>query len=114
MGEISDKRETNMENFMIYKEKMPGAGRLYTESVSEAYKDGVISSKHKRLMALTGALIQGCEPCMFAQTDNAIEQGASVEEILETCAVAISLGGTMAGGQTTKIIQFLREKKLIQ
>ena len=51
---------------------------------------------------------------MFSQTDRAIEQGASVEEILEACAVAISLGGTMAGDQTTRIVQFLREKNLIE
>ena len=114
MGEILEKRELNMQNFSIYKNMMVEPGRLYMASVTEAYNDGVISSKYKRLMALVGALIHGCEPCMFAQTDKAIEQGASVEEILEACTVAISLGGTMAGGQTTRIIQFLREKKMIE
>ena len=114
MENLLEKREVNMENFSIYRNRMPEPGRLYMESVSEAYKDGVISSKYKRLMALVGALVHGCEPCMFAQTDKAIEQGASVEEILEACTVAISLGGTMAGGQTTRIVQFLREKNMIR
>ena len=114
MERLLEKRDKNMENFSIYKNRMVEPGRLYVESVSEAYKDGAISSKHKRLMALVGALVHGCEPCMFAQTDRAIEQGASVEEILEACTVAISLGGTMAGGQTTRIVQFLREKKMIR
>ena len=114
MEGLLEKREENMENFSIYKKRMAESGRLYMESVSEAYKNGVISSKYKRLMALVGAMVHGCEPCMFSQTDRAIEQGASVEEILEACAVAISLGGTMAGGQTTRIVQFLREKNLIE
>ena len=114
MESLIEKREINVENFTIYKNKMVEPGRLYVESVNEAYKDGVISAKYKRLMALVGALVHGCEPCMFAQTDKAIEQGASVEEILEACAVAISLGGTMAGGQTTRIVQFLREKNMIK
>ena len=113
MESIIKKREANIENFTIYRKLMPEPGRLYMESVAEAYRDGAVSSKHKRLMALVGALVSGCEPCMFAQTDKALEQGATVEEIIETCAVAISLGGTMAGGQTTRIIQFLREKNLI-
>lgn len=111
---LLEKREKNMENFSIYRNKMAESGRLYVESVTEAYKDGVISAKYKRLMALVGALVHGCEPCMFAQTDKAIEQGATVEEILEACTVAISLGGTMAGGQTTRIVEFLREKNMIK
>ncbi|WP_319522048.1 carboxymuconolactone decarboxylase family protein [uncultured Desulfosarcina sp.] len=113
MESLLERREINMENFSIYRDKMVEPGRLYMESVNEAYKDGVINSKYKRLMALVGALVQGCEPCMFAQTDRAIEQGATVEEILEACTVAISLGGTMAAGQTTRIVQFLRERNII-
>ena len=114
MEDLVDVRDRNMENFAIYKSKMAEPGRLYVESVTEAYKDGAIKSKYKRLMALVGALVHGCEPCIYAQTDKAIEQGASVEEILEACTVAISLGGTMAGGQTTRIVQFMREKNLIE
>lgn len=114
MERLLEMREKNMENFSIYRNKMVEPGRLYMESVNEAYKDGAISSKYKRLMALVGAMVHGCEPCMFAQADKAIEQGASVEEILEACTVAISLGGTMAGGQTTRIVQFLREKNMIE
>jgi AhpD family alkylhydroperoxidase len=113
MESLLEKREINMENFSIYRKRMVEPGRLYMESVHEAYKDGAISTKYKRLMAMVGALVHGCEPCMLAQADKAIEQGASVEEILEACAVAISLGGTMAGGQTTRIVQLLREKKMI-
>lgn len=114
MESLIEKRKENMNNFSIYRNRMVEPGRLYMESVSEAYKDGAISAKYKRLMALVGALVHGCEPCMFAQTDKAIEQGASVEEILEACTVAISLGGTLAGGQTTRIVQFLREKNMIK
>ena len=106
---MTERRETNMKNFMQYKEMMPEPGRLYAESVAEAYKDGAISAKYKRLMALVGALVSGCQPCMLAQTDWAVQLGATVEEILEACAVAISLGGTMAAGQTTFVIQFLKE-----
>jgi hypothetical protein len=32
-----------------------------------------------------------------------------VEEILETCSVAIALGGTMAGGETARVVQLLSE-----
>lgn len=113
MESILEKREENIENFTIYKSRMVEAGRLYVDSVAEAYKEGVISSKYKHLMALVGAMVHGCEPCMFSHAERGIQKGATVEEILEACTVAISLGGTMAGGQTTRIIKFLREKNMI-
>jgi alkylhydroperoxidase/carboxymuconolactone decarboxylase family protein YurZ len=47
------------------------------------------------------------------QTDLALEQGANIEEIFEACAVAISLGGTMAAGETTRVVQYLHEKGLV-
>jgi hypothetical protein len=34
-------------------------------------------------------------------------------ELLETCAVSISIGGTMAAGETTRVVQFLDEKGLV-
>jgi AhpD family alkylhydroperoxidase len=78
------------------------------------YKDGVLSGKVKRLMALVGALIGGCRACILYQTENALQLGATVDEILEACSVAVSLGGTMASGQTTRVVEFLRESDLLK
>ena len=39
--------------------------------------------------------------------------GASVQEMLECIGVAVSLGGTMAEGQATRLVGFLGEKGLI-
>lgn len=80
----------------------------------EVYKDGALSGKIKRLMALSGALVHGCRACIIFQTEHALNLGASVEEVLEACSVAISLGGTMAAGETTRVFQYLQEKGLIE
>lgn len=101
------------ELFQKYRELLPEVGQAYGVFPEVAYRDGALSSSIKRLMALTGALVNGCEACILHQTGLAIEQGASVEEILETCAVAISLGGTMAAGETTKVVQYLEERGLV-
>lgn len=63
----------------------------------EVYKDGALSGKTKRMMAMVAALVHGCRTCILFQTDWALKLGATVEEILEACAVAISLGGTTWG-----------------
>ena len=102
-------REQTRDNFYLYKDLMPEIARAFDELPGEAYKDGALSAKTKRLMALCGALVHGCPGCQLAQTDRALELGASVDEIWETCAVAISLGGTMAAAEATNVVQFLKE-----
>lgn len=99
--------------FNKYREIMPDIARAYDELPTEVYKDGVLSGKIKRLMALTAALVKGCRACILYQTDLALDRGANLEEIFEACAVAISLGGTMAAGETTRVVQYLHEKGLL-
>ncbi len=65
-------------------------------------------------MALVAALVSGCRGCILFQTQLAMDQGATVEQVLESCAVAISLGGTMAAGETTRVVRYLEEKGLLE
>ena len=98
----------------IYEKCMPDVARAYNELPMEVYKDGVLSGKIKRLMAVVGALVHGCRAYILYQTEEALALGATAEEILEACAVAISLGGTMGAGETTRVVQFLQEKGLLE
>jgi AhpD family alkylhydroperoxidase len=98
----------------IYEKCMPDVAHAYNELPMEVYKDGVLSGKMKRLMAIVGALVHGCKACILYQTEEALALGATAEEILEACAVAISLGGTMGAGETTRVVQFLQEKGLLE
>lgn len=99
--------------FGTFRELMPEISDAYDVMPNEVYKDGALSAKVKRLMALNGALVHGCRTCTVFQTEHALKLGASVEEILEACSVAISLGGTMAAGETTRVVQYLQEKEFI-
>jgi len=99
--------------FDMYRRAVPAVGQAYDVLPEAVYQDGALSGKVKRLMALSGALVHGCRACVVFQTEYALNLGASVEEVLEACAVAISLGGTMAAGETTRVMHFLREKGLL-
>ena len=105
--------ETIHQQFGLYKRLLPDVGEAYDHLPAEIYKDGRLSGKSKRLMALSAALTHGCGACILFQAEEALKLGASVEEILETCGVAISIGGTMAAGETARVVQFLEEKKLV-
>ncbi len=73
------------------------------------YKDGALSSKVKRLMALALALKAGCSNCTLAQTMNAIEAGATKEEILETISVNVVTSGTNGIAEGLRVIKLLDE-----
>ena len=92
-----------------YQDLLPGVGKTYEAMTSEVYKSGALDAKTKRLMAISIALTHGCRGCILFQTEQSLKLGASVEEIIEACSVAVAVGGTMAGGETSRVIQFLTE-----
>ena len=114
MGEQEKLHGKMSQMWEIYKKCMPDVASAYDELPMEVYKDGALSGKIKRMMALTGALVHGCRACILYQTEEALTLGATAGEILEACAVAISLGGTMGAGETTRVVQFLEEKGLLE
>jgi len=97
----------------LFRRQLPDVAHAYDQLPMAVYRDGALSGKNKRLMALTGALVHGCRACILFQTDKSLEAGATREEILEACSVAVSLGGTMGAGETTRVVQYLKEKDLL-
>jgi AhpD family alkylhydroperoxidase len=65
-------------------------------------------------MSLAVAIQAGCRDCMISQASRALEHGATTEEIFETCAVAISMGGTLAWSKALVVADYLREKEIIK
>lgn len=100
-------------NWGKYRQLMPEVGALHEPLTEEVYKDGVISGKNKRLMALVGGLVHGCRGCILSQTEYALQLGATSDELLEACAVAVSLGGTMAAAESARVVAYLSEKELL-
>lgn len=93
---------------------MPDVRNAYYGPVKEAvYSDGVLGEKNKRLMSLAVALQAGCRECIISQTMHALNLGASLEELFETCGVAVSMGGTLAISKTLIVFEYLLDNDLI-
>jgi AhpD family alkylhydroperoxidase len=105
--------ESMIKSFRTFKDGLPDVGEAYDHLPAEVYKDGALKGKTKRLMALATALTHGCPACVLFQAEEALKLGASVDEVLECCAVAVSIGGTMATSEITRVVQFLKEKDLM-
>jgi AhpD family alkylhydroperoxidase len=56
-------------------------------------KDGALKSKFKELIALGISINTRCEGCITMHAHDAIEKGASHDEIVETIGTAIYMGG---------------------
>lgn len=97
----------------IYRRLLPEASQAGDTMAQSVYKSDKIDAKTKRLMAMTAALVSGCRACILYQCREALDLGASVEEIIECMGVALSLGGTMAFGESTRLVDLLMELGLI-
>ena len=96
-----------------FRTSLPGFGRAYAELNQEAFAGGELDPAMKRLMGLAIAVTHGCEGCMLFQADQALALGATPGQVLEACAVAVSLGGTMAQSKTATIMALLQERDLV-
>lgn len=63
-------------------------------------KDGVIPQKYRELISVAVALTTQCAYCIDAHVKNAVEAGATREEIAETVFIAAALraGGAVGNG----------------
>ncbi|CAM4269206.1 carboxymuconolactone decarboxylase family protein [Zobellia nedashkovskayae] len=70
-------------------ETIGGFNSLHKASTAE----GVLSTQTKELIALGIAITVRCDGCIAFHVHDAIEAGASSEEIIETIGVAVMMGG---------------------
>jgi AhpD family alkylhydroperoxidase len=92
---------------------MPDLIKVKNELTGEAYKEGALSTKTKRLMALAVGLRAGCEICVIGQTMFALKAGATKEEIFETIAVATTMGGTPGLAESYRVLTLLEEQGVL-
>ena len=92
-----------------FKEAVPQFMAAEAEGIELAYKEGALSSKIKRLIAMAVALKVGCTNCILAPTEKALAEGATKDEILETIQVLVAMGGTTGIAESLRVIKFLDE-----
>lgn len=104
--ELNENRKKQLD---VFRKLMPGIAERLAEQRGETYKDGAMSGKTKRLMAMAIALGAGCQNCILAQAEAALELGATKEDFLETLSVVVTMRGTTGVAESLRVIQFLDE-----
>jgi len=103
---LNENRKKNLGRFA---ELLPDLFQDVRSQATEVYRDGALSARVKRLMAMAVALGAGCGNCILGQTMYALEAGATKEEILEAISVVVSMRGTTGVAESLKVIQLLDE-----
>ena len=74
----------------------------FMDMEQNTYKDGRLSKLHKEMIAIGISIVQNCESCMEWHIKQALDDGATEDEILE----AIEVGIEMSGGPGTVAARF--------
>lgn len=71
----------------------PDAMRAHRSIMQAAQEPRALDAKTTELMALAIAIVQRCEGCVVYHAKQSFKKGAGRDEILDTIAVAIEMGG---------------------
>jgi AhpD family alkylhydroperoxidase len=109
MQTVREANEVRLKYLKKLNDELPEVVAHEKKKWEAVYRDGALSSKIKRLMALAIALRAGCENCIIAQTMRALEEGASKQEIMETISVNMSMSGTTGIAESLRVLRLLDE-----
>ncbi|WP_334329215.1 carboxymuconolactone decarboxylase family protein [Companilactobacillus sp. HBUAS59699] len=114
MSLYSEKLDSIHKNYGLLTELSGEPGKDFLSLHVSALKDGALSHKNKELMCLCVAISVRCEGCILDHLNNAIEAGATKEEITETVNTALVMSGGPAyvyGGTALEAMNELFDKK---
>ncbi|MCG6190270.1 carboxymuconolactone decarboxylase family protein [Maribellus maritimus] len=86
-------------------ELMKGFGMLHKTNSS----DGALTKKEKELLAVAIAIVVHCEGCIACHVKDALQSGATHNQIVEAIGVAILMGGGPALVYGTMALDALKE-----
>jgi AhpD family alkylhydroperoxidase len=89
LNQLTQQRKWAHGKWLKFNSKVYNAAMKMEEA---AFADGALSKKHKELIALGIGVITDCESCMQWHMEQAVQAGATQQEIVETVEVAIEMG----------------------
>jgi AhpD family alkylhydroperoxidase len=91
--------------------------KVYKSFVSmeqNTYKDGRLSKLHKELIAIGISVVLNCESCMEWHIRQALDCGATEDEIIESIEVGIEMSGgpgTVSARFAMNVLEYYRQSK---
>lgn len=78
---------------------------------SRAYEPGALGGKTKELLGLVASLVLRCDDCITYHVVRSVEEGATDEEMLETFAIGLVVGGSIVIPHLRRAVARLEETR---
>jgi len=78
---------------------------------TRAYEAGALGAKTKELLGLVASLVLRCDDCITYHVVRSVEEGATDEELLETFAVGLVVGGSIVIPHLRRAVSRLEETR---
>jgi AhpD family alkylhydroperoxidase len=92
-----------MKHFGALNRDIPDTRNAFSDLLKTVHVDGALSAKFKEIICIAVSVLAPCKSCMVYHTKQAIAAGATREEIMEACAVAIVMGGGPAASHVAVV-----------
>lgn len=86
-------RQNILKNLSKLTAAAPKTMASFTGLHKSALVDGALSNKTKELMALAISVASQCDGCVAFHTHDALQAGATSEEVIDALGVAVLMGG---------------------
>ena len=93
----------------LYGKESPDTMAGFVQMHKASSTDGALSAKMKELIALSIAITVRCDGCIAFHVHDAVEAGATREEIVEAIGVAIFMGGGPAVVYGSQALEALKQ-----
>ena len=84
---------------------------LYYKFSSKVYEGNILDKKTKELIALACSVMADCEPCIRYHYREAVQAGATKEEMAEAFAISMSVSAGSKQAKYTTLISKLEKNK---
>lgn len=101
----TDKLSETKTQLRALNKAIPDATKAFGDLGKAAKSDGALDLKTKELVALGIAVSIRCEPCIMFHTQALINAGATREEVAESLAMCIQMGGGPAVMYSAKALE---------
>lgn len=91
------------------KKHLPGIMEKFRDFSETTMGKEQLSHKFKELIATAIAVAIRCQPCIAHHVKEALDQGATVSEILEACSIAMIMGGGPSIAYTSYVVKALED-----
>jgi AhpD family alkylhydroperoxidase len=76
-----------------YFQKASPAYRAFQDFAKQAFRPGALEKRAKEMIAIAISIVVKCEPCIEHHVREALQEGATEQQIVEAIEVAFEMGG---------------------